>query len=196
MNKKADYLKEMLGEDRYQKLLEDTEMKESIAESLGIPSKELDEPIEDEAISSGEETKEEKPVIDEEMTTLLKSALGLDQVDFSVLEKMAVVVDVFPAFAQRLDDVQNQLKERDSELEKREEELKESQKDSDERLADFLNNSIFNKSAVKKARASERDDTEVDEKELDEKFKKPEHENFWLSEVTGTEPVPVPPTEN
>jgi len=185
MKTQLQYLSEVVGEDRLKDIIADTELKKHILESTGIEEKQLDAFVAGEEIV--EEPKEEVKEVDQEvedtpeltpeMVSVLKTSLGLEEFDLTeikeTIEKANATMAILPALAEQVSSLSKQLVE--------------SEKDSADKLADFLSAGVQKKADLEKARASQSDDNLASKEEIEKTM--PKHDNSWLAELAGVEPA-------
>lgn len=182
MNTKLEYLKTSIGEEKLNKILQDTEIKKSFLENIGVEEKDFDAFMAGEEIPEQEPEKKDKgatPELSEEVVSLMKSALGLQDFDPAEikksLEQASASAAILPAVLKQLETLS--------------EELKESKKDASEQLADLLTGANGKRQEVVKARASQSEDNLVDEDDETYKNALPKHESTWLTDLAGIAPV-------
>ena len=184
MNTKIEYLREVVGEEKLAKILSDTELKESFLQQSGIEAKQLDALLAGEDIPDAEPVKkevveQETPELSPEVVALMKSALGLENFDLETFKEAMAKAEtssaLLPALMKKLDEVSTALEA--------------GQKSAEVQLAELLTGSAAKAADIKAKSKAEAEDNIVDEN--DEKFKAalPKHEDTWLAEIAGVDPV-------
>jgi len=169
---KLDYLKDILGEKKVEKLLEDTALKQKLLREEGHEEKD----------KKLEEKKDPSPHV--EIMEAIRTDLGLEKLS-DYLKELETRVETLEDGETTSTEVIKALAE----------ELKEKSKDVSEQIADRIEGKAGKSFAWMQARASQSKDTEL--KESDEKDKKlldstpgvKDKEGHWLSADFGVPPL-------
>lgn len=170
--KKEDYLRELLGEDRFNQLEKDTEFFNELLDEQGVEAKE----VKDEKKEEPEEvlSDEQKQTIE-----MIKNELGMNQLD-----------EAFNGIVETLSTQGSLLK---SVIEKMAEMEQKSETDLEDELAKRIQAPISKKFSWQEKdsnskRPSERDDNIVKDEEVEKAGPKPSKD--WMNTATGTHAIP------
>lgn len=168
---KLDYLKDVLGEEKVDKLLEDTALKQKLLREEGHEEKE-------------KKSEEKKPTPVSEVMEAIKADLGLEELS-DYLKELVTRVDTLEDGKDTSDEVIKALTE----------ELEEKNKDVSDQIADRIEGKAGKVFAWQEARASQSKDTELKEGDKkDEKLRESTpglkgKDGSWLSDKFGVAPI-------